>query len=100
MITNEEKQDLQIVLRLDTIYGLLTFGERMRVRGYMQEWDWAELPEKAEKLLCFIRDTGYVPPPLSVKEDRLTYVGGVLIDDYIKSKSELEKELKSLVNKN
>lgn len=99
-MTNEEKQDLQIVLRLDTIYGLLSFWERMRVRAYMQEWDWGELPEKAEKLLYFVRDTGYVPPSLLVKEDRLTYVDGVLIEEYIKQTSDLDKYLKLLVNKN
>lgn len=97
MITIEQKQNLQIVLRLDTIYGLLTFWERMAVRGYMQGYRWAVLHDKARLLLHFVEDTNCNPPILRVGQDRLTYVDNVLIKDYAKQTADFGRELKELI---
>lgn len=97
MIKSEEKQDLQIVLRLDTIYGLFSFWERMRVRGYMQGYRWAVLPDKARLLLHFVEDTDCNPPILKVGQDRLVYVEDMLLEDYATQTADIGRKLKQLI---
>lgn len=56
MITTEQKQTLQDVLRLDTVFGLLSYHERINVRGVMLGWDWAVLSDNAHNLADWLQD--------------------------------------------
>lgn len=105
MITTEQKQTLQDVLRLDTVYGLLQYHERINVRGVMLGWDWAALSDNVRAFAEWLRYNaivGFEVPALRVGQDRITYVydelSGVLytIEDYRKLNAHIAEMLEAI----
>ncbi len=69
-----EKILLQQILRLDSIYNLLSSAERTNVRGKLLDWHWATLSESIQNLMQFLQANEVEIPVLKVGQDRLTYV--------------------------
>lgn len=104
MTTIELKQTLQDVLRLDSVYGLLDYAERINVRGYMLDWYWAALSPGVINLVAFLSENEVVIPALKIGQDRLVYVQNehswelLSIDDYRAENEQIANYLKSIYN--
>ncbi len=96
-----EKILLQQILRLDSIYKLLTSTERYNVRGKLLDWYWAKLTEPVQNLMRFLQDNEVEIPMLRVGQDRLTYVVKpdelIPLDVYRQENKELKKILNQIV---
>lgn len=93
--------DLQTILRLDSIYNLLTFTERLHIRGMMLGWHWASFPERLQPLINWLVQSTYTPPDLVYGQDRLAYVvegeERVLVKEYAQQTSGLHNNFKMIL---
>ncbi len=96
-----EKEILQNILRLDSIYKMLLPAERYNVRGKLLDWYWAKLTEPVQNLMQFLQDNEVEIPVLRIGQDRLTYIVKpdelIPLDVYRKENKELQKILNQIV---
>lgn len=94
--------DLQTILRLDSIYSLLTLTERLHVRGVLLGWYWAAFPERLQPLAEWIEQSNYIPPDTIYGHDRLPYVVAedgtkILCEKYAKQTENFKQQLLKLI---
>lgn len=101
MNNKELKFVLLDILRLDSIFQLLPYHERITVRGKLLGWQWAVLPERVQKLVAYLEQCPVNLPQLKIGQDRLTYVQiddvQQFVGDYRKLHKDFEKELKKII---
>ncbi len=97
------KYTLKDILRLDSIYGLLPFHERIIVRGKLLEWHWAVLPNSVMNLVTYLSQVDVPMPDLRFGQDRLVYVvhdGFVQpLEEYRAQNKDIETILKEVIKR-
>ncbi len=89
---------LKDILRLDSIYGLLKWQERIYLQGYILGREWAELPKRIEPLIEYLeKQSSYCLPVLKVDAELNHYADDVPLKEYVKKTVEMKCFFENLI---
>lgn len=92
---------LLIVFRLDSLYGVLTTGEKVYLRACFLGRRWGYIPERVKLLLNWSQLEFINLPELRVGQDRLVYVldrsGMVPIEKYRAQNRYMERRIRTVL---
>ncbi|MFV0375987.1 MAG: hypothetical protein ACK5JD_01650 [Mangrovibacterium sp.] len=101
MIDIELNKKLLLVFRIDSLYGVLTSGEKVYLRACFLGRRWGYIPERVKFLLNWSQLELLNLPELRVGQDRLVYVldrsGMVPIEKYRAQNRYMERRIRTVL---